>query len=63
MLEVEQRPDLREAEDEVYVEERGPVEAPLQRTIDLSRHGVEILAWGGVLIVAAALVMFAESLA
>lgn len=59
MLEVEQRPDLREAEDEVYVEERGPVEAPLQRTIDLSRHGVEILAWGGVLIVAAALRLLA----
>src|SRR5690349_2384406 len=59
MLEVEQRPELRAAEDEVYVEERSPIEAPLQRTIDLGRHGVEILAWGGVLIVAAALRLLA----
>jgi uncharacterized protein (TIGR03663 family) len=59
MLEVEQRPELRAAEDEQYVEERGPVETPLLRTIDLSRHGVEILAWGGVLVVAAALRLLA----
>src|SRR5262245_24125888 len=59
MLEVEQRPDTREAEDELYIEERGPVEAPLLRTIDLGRYGVEILAWGGVLILAAALRLLA----
>lgn len=55
MLDVEQPPRMRDDDEQAVVDGRQEAEAPLLRSIDLGRIGGELIAWVGVVAVAAIL--------